>query len=177
MDRHSCSVVITFIWPTNGTRRHYATLPGSTETIVCVHRPVHSKITLTYLLTYFRAQTIFHTRRGKIVWSTAYSIFVPCSLKIGDTTSSKMYYVTSHKAWNYERALKRRLVVGIIPLGPSERQETKIHKTWSLCQPQIALASFQAQKHTPPVHRSPGILHWSFSGSTRLSLLHSASTA
>ena len=45
-----------------------------------------------------RAQTIFRTRRGKIVSSTAYSIFVPCGLKIGDATSSKMYYVTSHKA-------------------------------------------------------------------------------
>ena len=39
--------------------------------------------------------------------------------------SSKMCYGTSHKAWNYERALKRRLVAGIILLEGSECQETK----------------------------------------------------
>ena len=33
-----------------------------------------------------------------IVWATAYSIFVPCGLKIGDATFSKMCYVTSNKA-------------------------------------------------------------------------------
>ena len=37
-----------------------------------------------------------------------------------------MHYVTSHKAWNYERT---QLVAGIILLGASERQETEIHKT------------------------------------------------
>ena len=78
-------------------------------------------------------------QRGKIVWSTAYSIFVPCGSKIGDATSSKMCYVMSHKACNYQRAIKRRLVAGIILLGASERQETKIHKAWSLCQPQKVL--------------------------------------
>ena len=44
------------------------------------------------------AQPIFRTRRGKIVWSTAYSVFVPCGLKIGDVTSLKIYYVMSHKS-------------------------------------------------------------------------------
>ena len=75
----------------------------------------------------------------RLFFATANAIFVPCGLKIGDATSLKMYYVTSHKAWNYERALKRWLVAGIILLGASVRQETKIHKlTWSLCQPQKA---------------------------------------
>ena len=95
----------------------------------------------------------------KIVWSTAYSIFVPCGLKIADATSSTMYYLTSHKAWNYERALKRRLVAGIILLGASECQETKIHKTWSLCQPQIALR--QSYQHL----KASGTSHCQFSSS------------
>ena len=38
-----------------------------------------------------------HTRREKIVWSTAYSVFVPCGLKIGDTTSLKMHYMITQK--------------------------------------------------------------------------------
>ena len=39
------------------------------------------------------------SQRGKkIVWSTAYSIFVSCGLKIGDTMSLKLYYVMSYKA-------------------------------------------------------------------------------
>ena len=62
-----------------------------------------------------------------MVWSTAYPIIVPCVLKIDDTTSSKMYYVTSHKACSYKIAIKRRLVTGIILLGASEHQETKIN--------------------------------------------------
>ena len=119
--------------------------------------------------------------------------FVPCDFKIGDTTSSKMYYVTSHKAWNYERALKRWLVAGIILLGAPERQETKIHKTWGLCQPQVALRQFyrhlkasgtshcqfsSSDRNTHhPFTEILAFLHRSFSGSTRLSLLHSASTA
>ena len=90
--------------------------------------------------------------------------------------------MTSHKAGDYKIVLKRRLVAEITYLGASERQETKVHKTWSLCQPQIALwqpqelqtATFQAQKHTPPVHKSCGIpssvVLWFYS------LLHSAST-
>ena len=69
------------------------------------------------------ASLIFRTRRGKIVWSTAYSVFVPCGLKIGDATSLKMYYI----------------------LSTSEAQE--LHP-----------ASWQAQKHIPCVHGSPGIL-------------------
>ena len=81
-----------------------------------------------------------------------------CSMrfKIGDTTSSKMYYVTSHKAWNYKRALKRQLLAGIILLGASERQETKIHKTWSLCQPEV-------QGHEPTENMS--IKPWLSAGS------------
>ena len=123
--------------------------------------------------------------REKIVWSTAYSIFVPCGLKIGDATSLKMYYVLSQKTWNYERALKRRLVAGIILLGTSECQETKIHKTWSFCQPQKALR--QSHRHlklsnfTLPVFKLRNTHHpfievtaflcQSFSGSTWLSLI------
>lgn len=38
----------------------------------------------------------------KTVWSTAYSIFVPCGFKD----------VASCKAWNYERALRRQLIAG-----------------------------------------------------------------
>ena len=62
-----------------------------------------------------------------MLWSTAYPIFVPCSLKIGNATSSKMYYVTSHKACRYRIAIKGWLVTGVILLGASERQETKIN--------------------------------------------------
>ena len=42
--------------------------------------------------------------------------------------SLKMYYVMSHKAWNYKRALKREFVAGIILIGASKCQDTKIHK-------------------------------------------------
>ena len=40
------------------------------------------------------------------------------------------------------RKNSRRLVAGTILLGASERQETKIHKTWSFRQPQIAVRQF-----------------------------------
>ena len=70
-----------------------------------------------------------------------------------------MYYATSHKAWNYERALKRRHVAGIILLGASEHQETKIHKTWSLRQPRIALR--QSYWHL----KASGTSHCQFSSS------------
>ena len=42
---------------------------------------------------------------------------------------------------------------------------------------ELHTASFQAQKHTPPINRSSGIPSPVFSGSTWLSLLHSVSTA
>ena len=44
-----------------------------------------------------RAQTIFHMQREKIVWSTTYSIFVPCG-KLLMQRLKKMYYVTSHSS-------------------------------------------------------------------------------
>ena len=51
MDRYSQSVAIAIISiRQNGTRRHYAKLPGSTENY---SRPVHSKITLTYSLAWW----------------------------------------------------------------------------------------------------------------------------
>ena len=103
-----------------------------------------------------------------------------------------MYYVTSGKSWHYETVPKRQLVAGIILLGASEHQEMKIHKTWSLCQPQKALtdvhidiwssgtspcqlASSEARTmHSwKPWHSFTGL----FSGSVWLSLLYNASTA
>ena len=63
----------------------------------------------------------------------------PCGLKIGDAMSLKMYYVMSGKLWHYETVPKRQVIGGIILLGASEHQEMKIHKTWSLCQPQKVL--------------------------------------
>ena len=107
------------------------------------------------------AQTIFRMQRGKIVWSTACPIFVPCGLNIGDTTSIKMYCEVT-QSLKLRKSSKEMACCKDILLGASKHQETKIHKTWSLCQPQIALgqsyqrlkaselhtASFQAQKHT-----------------------------
>ena len=69
------------------------------------------------------------------------------------------YYVMLHKTWNYKRALKRRLVARIMFLGTSKRQESKIHKTWSLCQPQIALR--QCYRHL----KASGTSHCLFSSS------------
>ena len=63
------------------------------------------------------------------------------------------------KLWNYKRAPKRRLVAGIILLGASERQEMKIHKTWSLCQLPIALR--QSYRHL----KALGTSHCQFSNS------------
>ena len=54
----------------------------------------------------------------KTVWSTAYSIFVPCGFK----------YVASRKAWNYERALRRQLIAGVILLRASKHKEMKTYK-------------------------------------------------
>ena len=99
------------------------------------------------------------------VRSTAYSIFVSCGLKIGDASSLKLYYVTLYKSWNYERVPKRQLVAGIILLGSSKCQEVKSHKasespkmilSTSKAQ-ELHTASWQAQKHRPCIHRSPGI--------------------
>ena len=46
--------------------------------------------------------------QGKL-WSTANSVFVPCGSKIGDALSSKMCYVTSHKAWNYKSTSSKEM--------------------------------------------------------------------
>ena len=40
----------------------------------------------------------FSHAEGKNSLVNGYSVFVPCGLKIGDATSLKMYYVTSHKS-------------------------------------------------------------------------------
>ena len=64
-----------------------------------------------------------------------------------------------HTAWNYERALKGRLVSGII-LRASKCEETKIHKTWSLCQPH-ADSPRQCYQHL----KASGTSHYQFSSS------------
>ena len=52
--------------------------------------------------------------------------------KICDTISNALCDVT----WNYDRAVKIKLVARIIFLGASECQKTKINKTWNDYQPQ-----------------------------------------
>lgn len=62
--------------------------------------------------------------REKTVWPTTISArggsvqrlipFISCHLKIGDATSQEMYYATSCKVGNYDKAVKRQLVAGII---------------------------------------------------------------
>ena len=127
----------------------------------------------------------FSHTEGKIVWSTVYSIFVPCDSELVTQRLQKCY-VLSHKACNYKRAPKRRLHCRDHPtqsfqmprnkdsqsmksLSTSESPETSCRH---LKAQEFHTASFQAQRHIPPVHRSPDI-----PSLVVLSLLHSASSA
>ena len=87
------------------------------------------------------------------VWSPHCPIlFTFLRFKICDTISNALCDVT----WNYDRAVKIKLVARIIFLGASECQETKINKTWNHYQPRSYLTNIR--NFTPPVHRSSGIL-------------------
>ena len=130
----------------------------------------------------------FRTRRGKIVWSTAYSIFVPCGFKIGDATFLKMYYVTSQKALKLRKSSKETARCRNHP-SPSFRkprnedsQNIKPQST-SESPETILLAALKLTNFTRPVFKLRNtqcpftealeFLRWSFSGSTWLSCLHS----
>ena len=120
----------------------------------------------------------------------AYSVFVPCSLKIGDVPYSKTYYVRSHKAWNYERAVKRRLISEIILLWSFQMLRNKVSQNWTFCQPRKALRQsywhLKLRNFTLPVVKFKnthypftedlGLLCQSVLWCYQLSLLHSAST-
>ena len=133
-----------------------------------------------------------HAEEKNIVRSTDCPIFVPCGLKMGDATSSKMYYVTSHKAWKYVRKSSKETAYcrdhpsrsfqtprnedsqNMMPLSTSNSPETILLTFESLrnfTQPVFKL------RNTHHLFKVLAFLRQSFSGSTRLSLLHSASTA
>ena len=100
-----------------------------------------------------------------MVWSTAYPIFVPCSLKIDDATSSKMYYVMSHKALSYELAIKRRLATGS---SFSELLNAKKRRSTFESLRNFTLPVFKLRNTHRPFTEVLAFLRQSFSGSTRL---------
>ena len=97
--------------------------------------------------------------------------------KICDTISNALCDVT----WNYDRAVKIKLVARIIFLGASECQETKINKTWNHYQtqrdPKTILLDKYKELHTTHSQKFWYSFASPFSGSAWLCLLYSASTA
>ena len=96
------------------------------------------------------------------VWSTAFSIFVPCGFKD----------VVSCKDWNYERALRRQLIAGVILLRASKRKETKTYKLetsvnlWVRETLRQSYLTFEAQNlHTEVIEFLRSLLHFQVSPS------------
>ena len=131
------------------------------------------------------AQTAFCMRRGKIVWSTAYSIFVLCGFKIGDTTSLKIVSCDVTRSLKLRKSSKetaccRNHVSRSFRTPRNEDSQNVKHLTTSESPETILLPALKLTNFTRPVfklrntHRlfteSLESLRLSFSGSVKNSL-------
>ena len=143
-----------------------------------------SCITSVHELISLIPRLFFHTGREKIVWSTAYSVFVPCGLEIGDATSLKMI-TWRHIRLETMKELKRdsllqRSSFSELP-NTKKRRITKLEASVNVRKPGQSYRHLKLRNFTLPVvkprnaHRcSPKSWHSfasPFSGSAWLSLL------